>query len=222
MSTGPAPAARSPSSFPLHAARCTTKHPQHSNDIGIMVALHRDALSRDLPFPDCCVRTLIQHLAFDPELQDRVWYSTRSARRNPSLRCPGNPKGGTCDLPTLLDSLGFDPVAQTISWQRSKEPLGGGDRQLGALVAHLSRLSTSCVLKSSTVAPSATVRVRPRHHQKTSNPRTQDSGFSHKNLLLPGRARKVLGNLLSPSNPNVRVARRRTLPVRVSCGATPM
>lgn len=136
-------------SYTLHATRYTLhrhpRHPHHPQTLTIsrsMVALHRDARARDAPMSDCCARTLVQHLAFDPELQDRVWYSTRSARRNPALRCSGYSNGGTCDLPNLLDRLGFDPVAQTISWQRSKEPPGRKDLQLGALRAHLSLFST--------------------------------------------------------------------------------
>lgn len=122
-----------------------------------MVALYRDAVHRDAPAPlsDCCARTLIQHLAFDPELQDRVWASTRASRPNPPLRCSGYPKTGACNLPKLLDSIGFDPVAQTLSWQRIREPLGR-DLQLGALVTNFSH-PTSRMLKISPLAP--TVRL---------------------------------------------------------------
>jgi len=133
-------------------------HP-HSPISRIMVALHRDAPHRDAALSDCCAKTLIQHLAFDPELQDRVWYSTRASRRNPPLRCSGYPKAA-CDLQKLLDTIGFDPVAQTVSWQTSREP-PYRNLQLGALVTSLS-LSTSRMLKSPTLAPAPpTVRLDP-------------------------------------------------------------
>jgi hypothetical protein len=125
-----------------------------------MVALHRDALYRDAPssLSDCCAKTLIQHLAFDPELQDRVWASTRAGRHNPPLRCSGYPRTGACNLPKLLDSIGFDPVAQTVSWQRFREP-PGRDLQLGVLVTN-SPHPTSRMLKIATLAPAAvTVRL---------------------------------------------------------------
>jgi len=158
-----------------------------------MVALHRDTFHRDAPLSDCCVKTLIQYLAFDPALQDRVWCSTRSSRYNPAIRCSGYAKGGTCDLPILLDTLGFDPVAQTISWQRSKEP-PGRDLQLGTLVTIFSHLSCVEEPHASTQRGHCTSLIL-RHHQKLLTHETiQDTPYSHKNLLLPGRARKVLGN----------------------------
>src|SRR5258706_2938313 len=111
--------------FPLHQLTQRQRN-STSNSTSIMVALHRDVLHRDAPAPlsDCCAKTLIQHLAFDPELQDRIWSSTRAGRRNPPLRCSGYPRTGACNLSKLLDSIGFDPVAQTLSWQRSREPPG--------------------------------------------------------------------------------------------------
>lgn len=153
-STRPPPLPRRPlSTTPTQPQRNSTSN--SSNYTSIMVALYRDAPHRDTPssLSDCCAKTLIQHLAFDPELQDRVWSSTRVGRRNPPLRCSGYPRTGACNLPKLLDSIGFDPVAQTVSWQRSRES-PGRDLQLGALVTNSSH-PTSRMLKIPTLAPAA-------------------------------------------------------------------
>lgn len=153
---------------PLSAAPTQCQRNSTSSSTNIMVALHRDVLHRDAsaPLSDCCARTLIQHLAFDPELQDRVWNSTRAGRRNPPPRCSGYPKTGACNLPKLLDSIGFDPVAQTLSWQRSKEP-PGKDIQLGTLVVNFSH-PASRMLKSpnSSIRRNDRTSLIRRHHQK--------------------------------------------------------
>lgn len=153
--------------FPFAApAQCQRNSTKSSTSI--MVALYRDVLHRDAPAPlsDCCTKTLIQHLAFDPELQDRIWASTRAGRRSPPLRCSGYPKTGTCNLPKLLDSIGFDPVAQTLSWQRSREP-PGRDLQLSTLVVNFSH-SASRMLKSpnSSIRRNDRTSLIRRHHQK--------------------------------------------------------
>ena len=130
----------------------------HISNIGIMVALHRDA-----PLSDCCARTLIHHLAFDPDLQDCVWRSTRSGNTsNIAVRCSGYPTGGPCDLPKLLellDGLGVDHVAQTILWHRSKEP-PGSSLQLGALITYQVLPQFTLVLKRPALASATATNVR--------------------------------------------------------------